>query len=199
MNFVKAVKVGPKNSNPVVQITWGGADNSQVGYSFVRGAVTWPGDGVPGILIVAGKEADSRCVEIFKEYEVSGLKDCRDAFIDFAKYMPSLYYFEDIPEHQGFLRHLSKHRKLSGKLPLYPVPNPESEDFGNGLIQDYLSKNHLLVPPNGPISKQLQEARPESGPEEHYAVKALRFLLQGIDDRPWPFETIDLNFNNCAR
>lgn len=199
MELIKARKYGPKNSSQPTVVTFKkGEKEVQYKYSFVRGSVVWPHEDTPGIILVAGKEVDENNVVIFEEAEFSGLSKAAVLFERLYGYLPGVYYFHDVPENQGFIRHLRKYDSLSGKLPFLAVSNPEGIDFGNNLIREYLQKGQLVVPPDSVLAKQLQEARQDLDPEQYHAVAALRFLLQGVDERKWAFEIFDLDLASCS-
>jgi hypothetical protein len=199
LKVIKAKKYGPKNKHEPISITWQHADGQEsvLRYSFVRGAVVWPHDDLPGIVLIAGKRTDLDQVCIFEECEFRGLTDAILVFERFWVYLPSVYYYQDIPENNGFVSHVRGHRSLGGKLPFIPTPNPESIDYGNSLIGVYLDKKILIVPPNGVLEKQFQEVQQESDLTQYPAITALRFLLQGIDARPWPFDVMTWDLSSC--
>ncbi len=200
MELVEAKRPGPKNSRKPTIITWGdeSGEKKDVKYLFIRGSVVWPKESYPGIVLMAGQELESKKLIIFEEFEFTSLSQAADAFNRFWAYLPHLYYYNDIPENDGFCNHLYGKEKLAGKLPFIAAPHADSEDYGNNLIREFLSKGLLVVPQEGVLVNQLQEARKDLDPGELYAVRALRYLLTGIDHNPWPFEVTDINLLKCA-
>jgi len=190
---------GLRNTRTATILKWkyGNGKIVEEKYRVIRGAVAWPREGLPGVVLMAGRELDGDKVVIFEDIEIVGLSKTIDAFDRFWTYLPNCYYFHDIPENAGFINHLRRNERLRGKLPFLPAVNPEGVDFGNNLIRELLSAAILAVPPGGILAKQLSEARQDA--DEPSSITALRFLLAGIDARPWAFEIHDLDFSRlCA-
>ncbi len=200
MKLIEAQRPGPKNSRQPTIISWENeyGETKDIQYSIIRGAVAWPRESYPGIVLMAGREFESKKVVIFEEAEFNDLHKAADAFDRFWSYRPHLYYLIDIPENQGFRNYFWGQERLAGKLPFFPAPYPEAEGFGNNLIREFLSNGMLAVRRSGILVTQLQEARQDINPVELYGVRALRYLVSGINDRPDAFEVTDLNFNECA-
>ena len=182
MELVESKRPGPKNSNEPTILTWQdkAGDRYDQKYRIIRGSVVWPKETYPGIVLIAGQELENRKFIIFEEFQFTNLSQAADAFNRFWAYSPHLYYFNDIPENHGFCNHLYGKEELAGKLPFFPAPYADSEDYGNNLIREFLIGDLFIVPPEGILVNQLQEARQDIDPGELYAVRALRYLLAGM-------------------
>lgn len=197
--LLEAIKSVPRNTRKPTTLRWKDESGKIVDerYRLIRGAVAWPREGLPGVVLMAGQEFGSDKVIIFEDIGVVNLSEAIDAFEKLWIYLPDCYYFHDILENAGFINHLRRNERLRGKLPFSPAVNPEGIDFGNNLIRALFGADMLAVPPDAILAKQLSEARQDT--EELSGIAALRFLLTGIDARSWPFEIHDLDFSRlCA-
>jgi hypothetical protein len=152
-------------------------------YLFSGGSVVWPHEIYPGIILMAGQEEKTERVTIFEEKEFRSLSEGIHIFEGlWDQYQPTYYFFNDLPENLGFIRHLRVDERIQEKTPFGCAFNARNLDFGNQLIKEFLGKNNLSVPAGGILAVQLQAnwADSTSSIENLYGIEALRYLLEGI-------------------
>jgi len=172
-------------------------DGTTKTYKLIRGAIVFPHQDYPGIVLVAVKLLESEAVDVLEEKLFRDIAGAIAVLDEFSAYLPSLYYYEENSESEGFISYLRRASELQGKIPLVPAYHADAVDYGLRLIQDFLTAGRLKLPTDGILASQLQTSRHESPVEEVYAITALRYLLAGIREMPWEKELEDFNLENC--
>lgn len=154
-------------------------------YLFTSGAVVWPHEMLPGIILIAGRNQKSEKVLVFEEREFRFLSEAVNIFDGlWNQYLP-IYYFcladsvGELKKNRGFFLHLRRDENIREKVPFAWAPYADNPDYGNQLIKDLLSKNQLMVPAGGILAVQLQ-GNFTGLTENLYGIEALRYLLAGI-------------------
>ena len=202
MNLVAARKFkkdGSASGIERIQLAWKNEDGKEIvgDYALLRGSVIFPQSSFPGIVLLAGQKFDSEKIIILEERIFPGISAAVDVFVDLWRFSPTLYYFKDSPESEGFVNFLRKAEALRVKIPLVPALHADSLDYGLQLIRDYLDADKLVVPPDSVLATQLKEGRHDTPIEELYAASALRYLLAGIQEFPWESEVFEINLDQC--
>jgi hypothetical protein len=173
------------------------ADGTTKEYRLIRGAIVFPHQDYPGITLLALKQLESEVVEVIEEKLFTDIAGVIEVLDELSAYAPSLYYFHENTESEGFISYLRRAPELQGKIPLVPAYHADAVDYGLRLIQDFLAAERLKLPADGILVSQLQTGRHESLVEEVYGITALRYLLAGIKEMPWEKEIAELSLENC--
>jgi hypothetical protein len=136
-------------------------------------------------------------VIILEEKLFNDMAGAIEVFSKLSAYSPSLYYYREDAESEGFVSFLRRSEKLRGKIPLVPAHHPDAADYGIQLVGTFLEDDRLIVPPNSILATQLQEGRRDTPLEEVYALTALRYLLAGIKEYPWEEEVTEMDIHQC--
>jgi hypothetical protein len=180
------------------QLTWEEAgERITESYKLIRGSVVWPHESFPGVVLLGGQPSDSEKVIILEEKLFDDMASAIEVFGELAAYSPSLYYYREDVESEGFVSFLRRAEKLRGKIPLVPAHHPDAADYGIQLVGTFLEDDRLIVPPNSILATQLQEGRHDTPVEEVYALTALRYLLAGINEYPWEKEITEMDIHQC--
>ena len=164
---------------------------------FIRGAIVFPHQDYPGITLLALKLLGSEVVDIVEEKLFTDIAGAIEVLDELSAYLPSLYYYDENAESEGFISYLRRAPELRGKIPLVPASHADAVDYGLRLIQDFLAAERLKLPTDGILVSQLQAGRHESPAEEVYGITCLRYLLAGIKELSWEREIEDFNLESC--
>ncbi|UCG11519.1 MAG: hypothetical protein JSU72_13380 [Deltaproteobacteria bacterium] len=124
-------------------------------FRLIRGSVCWPYETFPGVVLLGVQRLGSDTVDILEERLFSDISGAVEAFQEFHSYRPSVFYFVESPESEGFLSFLRRSPLLSGKLPLMAVPHAKAVEYGNQLIGKFLNERRLVIPAGSVIAEQL--------------------------------------------
>jgi hypothetical protein len=187
------------NSIESIQLTWQteSGEREVESYKLIRGSVVWPHESLPGIVLLGGQRLGSDQLIISEERPFQSISEAVEVFNELWSYSPSRYYSEESQENEGFINFLRKTKGLQGKIPFVPALHPDAVDFGNHLIGNFLDSGRLVIPSNGILMTQIQEGRQDTSIEEVYGITALRYLLAGINERPWEEELIEIDLEQC--
>ncbi len=166
-------------------------------YGLIRGAIVFPHQDYPGVVLLALKLLGSEVVDIVEEKLFTDIAGAIAVLDELSAYLPSLYYFDENAQSEGFISYLRRAPELQGKIPLVPASHADAVDYGLRLIQDFLAAERLKLPTDGVLASQLQAGRHESPVEEVYGITALRYLLSGIKEMPWEKELEDFSLESC--
>jgi hypothetical protein len=166
-------------------------------YSLIRGAIVFPHQDYPGITLLALRPLGSEVVEVIEEKPFTDIVGAIEVLDELSAYLPSLYYYDENAESEGFISYLRRATELQGKIPLVPAYHPDAVDYGLRLIQDFLTAERLKLPTDGILASQLQTGRHESPVEEVYGITAIRYLLAGIKEVPWEKELEEFSLESC--
>jgi hypothetical protein len=173
------------------------SDGSTKECKLIRGAIVFPHQDYPGITLLAVKPLESEVVEVIEERLFTDIAGAKEVLEGLSAYAPSLYYFHEDKESEGYISYLRRASELQGKIPLVPAYHADAVDYGLNLIQDFLVAERLKLPTDGILISQLQTGRHESPVEEVFAITALRYLLAGIKEISWEKELEDFNLERC--
>ena len=173
------------------------ADGTTKEFSLIRGTIVFPHQDYPGITLLALKPLGSEVVEVIEEKLFTDIAGAIEVLDELSAYLPSLYYYNENAESEGFISYLKRAPELQDKIPLVPAYHADAVDYGLRLIQDFLTAERLKLPTDGILASQLQTGRHESPVEEVYAITALRYLLAGIKEMPWEKELEDFSLESC--
>jgi hypothetical protein len=166
-------------------------------YSLIRGSIVWPYETYPGVILLGAQKLGSDILDILREELFNDISSAVEIFRELWSYQPSVYYYPDGPESEGFLSFLRRSSELTGKLPLIPAAHIKAVEYGNQLIGTFLDAGRLTVPPRSVLATQLKEGRLDTAQEELYSVIALRHLIIGIEAYPYEEEIEDFDLSRC--
>ena len=160
------------------------SDGSYEDFKPVRGAIVFPFQKAPGVILIGGLCRESETIKILAEREFVSLSVAASELLELkSRFLIFQFYYQNIPESEGPAEYLQSKTDLSSGL----VPAPHSEDFEYGvlLINEYLGADRLSVPQNGILTNQLtvnwENINADNRP---HAVAALLSLLTGFECFP---------------
>ncbi len=192
-------RVNSVNRIVSIELTWENeaGERSVESYRLIRGSVVWPHEILPGIVLLGGQKIGSEEIIILEERLFKSVSEGIEIFDSLWSYSPSRYYSAEDPENEGFVNFLRRNERLRGKIPFVPALHPEAVEFGTQLIRNFLENGRLVIPSGGILMTQIQEGRQDTSVEELYAIRALRYLLTGINEYPWEEEVIEIDLERC--
>ena len=186
LKIIKAeiVRPGEKGERFFVSLSYG--DNNVKEFKIIRGSISWPRDGIPGLILVGGIVRRAETIRVVEEVPFNTLPEARNIMDRFAGvYSRALYcvYYQDTPESEGYIKHLTGGDQYR-KPPFSVAPYTGNIDYTIQLVNSSLADNKLQVPGNGVLATQLLTGKDNinSGRELH-GVIALSCLISGMEAR----------------
>jgi len=153
------------------------SDGTHEDFKTVRGAIVFPFQKAPGVILVGGVCKESETIKILVEREFPTLGIAASELLDLeSRFLFSDFYYQDIPETEGPIEYLLRKGNLTALL--WPAPHSKDFEYGVLIIGEYLGANRLSVPKNGILANQFmanwENVNTENKP---HAVIALSCLL----------------------
>jgi len=157
------------------------SDGTHENFTSIRGAIVFPFQNAPGMILIGGVCEELVIVKILVEKEILSLGAAASELMALkSRFSVYQFYYQNTPEAEGPAEYLRRKANLIGRL--VPAPHSESFEYGVLLINDYLGANRLSVPQDGMLASQFSANWEDINADNRpHAVIALSCLLAALE------------------